>query len=321
MPVRNGMPYLPATLASLEAQTYSNHTLLVWDNGSTDGTLEELRRWIPSRLQGRIISDKPMGLGASRAALVEAAPAELCAWSDSDDISAPDRLERQLAYLSAHPEACAIGSQVEFIDEHGVLMPDPWVMATEDAEVRWGTRWRPLSLHATFLFRRSKMLEAGNYRDCKPMEDHDILMRLSQVGELPNLPDKLYHWRRHAQSVTTQIADHHDYHRECARMNEDILFPGIPVGDAMRLWDLLYRADTSEPARFSDIRLLHRAAQALAKAVGKHEDYFVNTPLYADQRYHLRRRAAASLGLKPLLDLKQKLQTALRPRTTSAHHD
>jgi glycosyltransferase involved in cell wall biosynthesis len=322
MAVRNGMPYLPATLASLEAQTYSNHALLVWDNGSTDDTVAELRRWIPSRLPGRIITGRPLGLGASLAALVETAETEYCARIDADDIAAPTRLDKQIAFLQAHPKVVAVGTQVEFMDEDDRPMENPWVFPTEDAEVRWGTRWRPLNLHPTLLLRRTKMLEAGNYRDCKPMEDHDILIRLSLLGPMPNLPEQLYRWRRHSGSITTRIPDHHDYHREGARMNADVLFPGVPASQAMRLWDLLYNLSRPEPARLSDLRLLHRAAKALAVAAGENENYFVNTSLYSAQRYHLRQRAAASLGLAPLLSLKHKLRSAiLGARTPTAGHD
>ena len=310
MPVRNGMPYLPETLASLEAQTYRNHTLLVWDNGSSDGTLEELKRWIPSRIAGRIVSDRPMGLGASLAALVETAQTEFCARTDADDLSVPTRLEVQLSYLQMHPDAVAVGTQVDFIDDDGRLMPDPWIFPTDDAEIRWGTRWRPLNLHGTFLFRRSKVLEAGNYRDCKPMEDHDLLIRLSRLGKMPNLEARLYQWRRHSRSVTTQIPDHHDFHRECARMNVELLFPGVPATDALRLWDLLYRADRPKPARLSDLLRLNRTATSLAKALGQEKDYFMKNHFFLEQRYHLRQRYAASIGLRPVLLLKRRMQAA-----------
>src|SRR5438270_212199 len=95
MPVKNGMPHLPATLQSIEAQTYQNWEVLVWDNGSTDGTLEELQRWIPSRLPGRIVSAEPLSLGTSLARLVEAAETELCARIDADDVNYRERLEKQ----------------------------------------------------------------------------------------------------------------------------------------------------------------------------------------------------------------------------------
>ena len=57
LPVKNGMPYLPETLASIAAQTCGDYQVLAWDNGSTDTTIEELRSWIPSRAcQGALSS-------------------------------------------------------------------------------------------------------------------------------------------------------------------------------------------------------------------------------------------------------------------------
>jgi hypothetical protein len=205
----------------------------------------------------------------------------------------------------------AVGTQVDFIDDDGRLMSDPWVFPTDDAEIRWGTRWRPLNLHGTFLFRRSKVLEAGNYRDCKPMEDHDLLIRLSRLGKMPNLSERLYLWRRHSRSVTTQIPDHHDFHRECARMNVDALFPDLSVSEAMRLWDLLYYASRPEPARLSDLRLLNRAAMGLAAALKEDKAYFMSNHFFLEQRYHLRQRCAETMGLGPVLFLKRRVQAAL----------
>jgi hypothetical protein len=50
LPIKNGMPFLPETLESIAAQTCKDFTLLAWDNGSTDSTVEELKRWIPDRV-------------------------------------------------------------------------------------------------------------------------------------------------------------------------------------------------------------------------------------------------------------------------------
>ena len=104
MPVFNGMPFLPETLESIERQDYKNWEIIVWDNGSTDGTLEELHRWIPTRLPGRVISGEPLKLGPSFARLVEAARSELCARIDADDVMFPKRLTMQVAFMQEHPE-------------------------------------------------------------------------------------------------------------------------------------------------------------------------------------------------------------------------
>jgi glycosyltransferase involved in cell wall biosynthesis len=62
LPVLNAMPYLTEALASLEAQTFRDFEVCLWDNGSTDGSLEEARRWIPGRLKGRVVADRPLPL-------------------------------------------------------------------------------------------------------------------------------------------------------------------------------------------------------------------------------------------------------------------
>ena len=120
LPVKNGMPFLPTTLASIAEQTYQNFEVLAWDNGSTDGTLEELRKWIPSCLPGRIVSDRPMGLGVSLAEMVKEARTELCARIDADDVNLPDRLEKQVEFLRVHPDVALVGTQFIRLDQNGV---------------------------------------------------------------------------------------------------------------------------------------------------------------------------------------------------------
>ena len=147
MPVKNGMPYLPLTLESIASQTYKNHSIIVWDNGSTDGTVEELRRWIPSRIPGLVVTDRVMSVGRSLAALVEATNTELCARIDADDINQPILLEKQVAHMRAHPEVVALGSQVRLIDAHEMPTGDRWECPTDDAEARWRTRWQAPIAH------------------------------------------------------------------------------------------------------------------------------------------------------------------------------
>jgi glycosyltransferase involved in cell wall biosynthesis len=92
LPVKDGMPYLPETLASIESQTYRNWQVLAWDNGSTDGTVAELHKWMPSRLPGKVIDYEQLSLANSLAKLVETAEIEFCARIDADDINYPERL-------------------------------------------------------------------------------------------------------------------------------------------------------------------------------------------------------------------------------------
>jgi glycosyltransferase involved in cell wall biosynthesis len=307
MAVRNGMPFLPQTLASIEAQTYPHHSILVWDNGSTDGTLEELAKWIPSRLAGTVIGNNPLGLGASRAALVNLARTEFIVWHDADDLSHPERIAKQVSYLQENPDTVLVGSQIETIDDRGNPHPWSWEAPLDDAEIRWATRWTPKILTGASMFRRSKVIQAGNYRDTKPTEDHDLLVRLSLFGRMPNHPEALFKYRRHGAAITTNVADHFLQYRTCALLNANILFPGFSPERAMYLWDQVARLNSDQPAKPSDLFLLWRAAKALAAALGEDPSYFRSNAFFNEQEYHLKRRILQSLGLGSLWRFRQTL--------------
>ena len=113
------MPFLPEALDSIRRQTCQDYEVLVWDNGSTDGTLEVLREWLPNRIPGQFFSGEPLALGHSLQRLVEQVRTPLIARMDADDICEPERLALQLAHLEKHPELVAIGSERTSIDTEG----------------------------------------------------------------------------------------------------------------------------------------------------------------------------------------------------------
>ena len=206
--VKDGMPYLPETLASIEAQTYRNWQILAWDNGSTDDTLEELHRWIPSRLPGRIVSNRPLGLGASLAEIIKEADTELCARIDADDVNFPQRLEVQVAFLVAHPEVAVVGSQAQKIDANGLIQEAMFSSPRKHDDIVIYLLGGCSFCHPTVLLRRSAVLEAGNYRDVGPVnvEDYDLWTRLAVRFKLANLDATLLNYRVHARSVTSRDA-------------------------------------------------------------------------------------------------------------------
>jgi glycosyltransferase involved in cell wall biosynthesis len=204
LPVRNGMPYLTETLASIAAQTYSDSQILAWDNGSTDGTVEELRRWIPGKIRGKLIADQPLGLGEARARLVEESSTELCAWIDADDRCMPERLQLQVQFLTTHPGIAAVGSHIVVIDSSGnsdgVIARFP----LEDHEIVAHMLHGPAVAQPSVLFRRSAVMAAGNYRNVGPVnvEDYDMWLRLAIDYRLANIDQPLIEYRVHDTSTT-----------------------------------------------------------------------------------------------------------------------
>lgn len=211
LPVKNGMPYLPETLASIEAQTYKNWEILAWDNGSTDDTVEELNKWIPSRLSGRLVTDQPMSVGGSRAAMINRCKTEFCALVDADDINLPERLEKQLTFLHTAPEVAVLGCQMYIIDANGNLSDQIYDVPLNHSDILHGMLTQNTIAQPSVLLRRSAILQVGNYRDFYlrwnrvNIEDYDLWLRVSQQFNLANLDIPLVKYRVH-QNSTTQLA-------------------------------------------------------------------------------------------------------------------
>jgi hypothetical protein len=207
LPVKNGMPYLSETLASIEAQTYKSWEVLVWDNGSTDGTVEELKKWIPSRLPGRVVTDSPLPLGESLAEMVRQANTEFCARIDADDINFPERLEKQVDFLLKNPDVAVLGSQIECIDNRGKKHRERLDYPLQHDDIVH-TMLRVCAMsHPAITFRRSAILEIGNYRDVfvagqrSPSEDYDLWLRIATRFKLANLDLTLLKYRIHDRSI------------------------------------------------------------------------------------------------------------------------
>ena len=232
LPVKDGMPFLPETLASIAAQTSRDYEVLAWDNGSTDSSVTELKHWIPARVPGKIVASRPLGLGDCLAQMVCETHTELCARIDADDINTPARLERQLAFLREHPHIAAVGSQVTRIDgagrEYGQYYALP--LRHDDIVHRMLHAW--VMWHPTVLFRRTAVLAAGNYRNWKPLiEDYDLWMRLAASHKLANMDACLVKYKVREDGATALAIQNGvlgEAMQKCFVMNASNLFGCSP---------------------------------------------------------------------------------------------
>src|SRR6056297_1922581 len=114
MPVRDGLPFLPAAITSLLRQRFDAFELLVIDDGSQDGTAAYLETCQDPRI--RVFhQDRPQGVAAALNRGLHHARAPLIARMDADDVAHPDRLMQQLDYLRQHPDCVIVGCQAEDI--------------------------------------------------------------------------------------------------------------------------------------------------------------------------------------------------------------
>lgn len=208
IPVLNGAPFLEQALISLKNQSYGCLEVLVWDNGSTDGTIDILKDWIPARLPGKIFVNMPLSLGLSLRRLVEAADSELCVRMDADDICLPEKIEKQVLQLSRRPKLALVGTDRKCIDMAGNILDSKTELPYEPSDVLHSTLIGPRILHPSVLFRKTCILAAGNYQDHSNVEepywseDYDLWMRLQSKYLAETIPEDLLLYRINPDGVT-----------------------------------------------------------------------------------------------------------------------
>ncbi|MBA7555263.1 Undecaprenyl-phosphate 4-deoxy-4-formamido-L-arabinose transferase [subsurface metagenome] len=117
MPCYNGAQYLREAIESILNQTFHDFEFVIINDGSTDASQEIIDSFNDDRML--VIQQKNMGITKSLNKGLEMARGEYIARQDADDISFPDRFEKQVAYLDAHPEVAVLGGAIIRIDEKG----------------------------------------------------------------------------------------------------------------------------------------------------------------------------------------------------------
>ena len=201
LPVLNAMPYLPEALASLEAQTFRDFEVCLWDNGSADGSVEEARRWIPGRLPGRVVTERPLPLHKCLATMVEEARTEFVARMDGDDVSMPQRFEWQIAALLGDSGLGIVGGRCPLIDMEGRDLDSSHPCPLTHEDIISEMMVRSALTHPALMFRRAAILEAGNYARPKPVEDLDLYFRMSGICRFRNLDRVVLNYRIQPNSI------------------------------------------------------------------------------------------------------------------------
>ena len=187
MPVRNALPFLDESVASILGQSFGDFELVILDDCSTDGSLERLHWWAARDPRIRLVeSAEPLGPVASSQAVVEHSRAPLVARMDADDVSHPERLRRQIELFEAEPRAGLAGTLHLLIDEAGRT-----IRGRELAPLSRRLAFLPVT-HSSIMFRREAWERAGGYRTGHDYwEDIDLYLRMAETAELFVIPEAL----------------------------------------------------------------------------------------------------------------------------------
>jgi glycosyltransferase involved in cell wall biosynthesis len=195
---------LELAITSILNQTFEGWELILQDDGSTDGGSELAEQFVCKKIRN---IKYPINRG--RAALlneaIRLASAPLIAVMDADDVSYPDRLSKQLAFLEKNPDVDLVGGAMMIFDAQGCAMgvrSGPLVHKEICKDPGSGF---PMA-QPTFMGKRSWFFRY-QYRDgASPVEDQDLLMRSFRLSKFANLPDILVGYREPCLNIRKLIS-------------------------------------------------------------------------------------------------------------------
>ncbi|MBI5787570.1 MAG: glycosyltransferase [Candidatus Schekmanbacteria bacterium] len=204
MSVYNGERFLRDSIESILKQTFQNFEFLIVNDGSTDRSREIILSYLNQRIK---LIDNGQNIGLTRALNkgLSLAKGEYIARMDADDLSLPARLEKQAAFLDAHPETGVLGINNWIIDERGdEVRKDNRLIGHE--EIMAGLLSENRFVHSSLMFRKKFLDMQGYYAEHYPYaQDYELILRLSEVCKLANLPEYLHKWRENYSTGITVL--------------------------------------------------------------------------------------------------------------------
>lgn len=191
LPVYNAESYIEAAIRSIVNQNYTNWTLIIIDDGSTDRSIDIARRFESKRV--KVYSDgKNLGLAYRLNQIANIAETPYLARMDADDIMHPDRLHLQRDFLERNPDIDVVGSSAVVIDSQN----RPTAMRTARVAKSTSNALNFSSfIHPTIMARTSWFRENLYSEDIIRAEDFDLWLRTFDRYTFHNMDDCLLYYR------------------------------------------------------------------------------------------------------------------------------
>jgi len=204
MSVYNSEKYLSESIDSILYQTFENFEFIIINDGSTDKSSDILYSYAKKDSRINIIrNDINIGLTKSINKGIAVAKGKYIARMDSDDISYPNRLEKQFGYLENNNEIICLGTEVLLIDPAGrPIGKRNHPIDHDEIQQRLFLGDGGAITHPSIMCRRDALEKIDGYDErFTTAQDLDLYLRFSEIGKLKNIPDVLLKWRQHPNSI------------------------------------------------------------------------------------------------------------------------
>jgi len=208
IPCYNREKYIKDTIESVLAQTYPNLEIVAVDDGSKDNS----RRILESLGKKIRVLEHPGRVNKGQSAAINlgihSTKSEYIAILDSDDLFAPEKIERQVEFLKKNPKFGVVYSNGYYIDQYGNKLfrfyPDDHVELSDPERILLDCYFL---LPNNSLVRRKVFEQVGGFDESlRSAQDHDMAIRVGEKTRIGFINEDLFFYRRHSDSISQKKA-------------------------------------------------------------------------------------------------------------------
>lgn len=202
MPAYNAEKYLREAIDSILAQTFTDFEFIIINDGSTDSTKKIIQSYDDPRIV-YLENEVNSGICVTLNKGLDAARGRYIARMDSDDISLPQRFEKQIAFMDSNPEIGVVGTHLQLMDENGNFTY-VFKNASNPKECYVNMIFASCVGHPSVMIRTSCLRDNDlNYEEYfKGMEDYYLWWQLNKHTQISNIPEPLLNYRCHSRQIT-----------------------------------------------------------------------------------------------------------------------
>jgi glycosyltransferase involved in cell wall biosynthesis len=200
MPVYNGERFLIEAIDSILRQSFRHFEFLIIDDGSSDNSAAIIAAYTDPRIRF-IRNEKNMGITATLNKGIGLATCELVARMDADDISHPQRLQKQFGYMMRHPQCALLSTWARVVNEDKKFVR---LERYRSNFYYYNLTFECWMYHPTIMFRISPVKQIGAY-SMPYSEDYDLFWKVSTRFLIANLCEPLVDYRLSSTSLNTVL--------------------------------------------------------------------------------------------------------------------
>ena len=205
MPIYNVENYVKESIESILNNSYKNFELIIVNDGSNDNSIDIIKQFSDSRI--KLFQKENSGLVETLNYGIQKCNSSIIMRMDGDDVIHNEKIERQLKPFKKS-KSILMGTLGYLIDSKGRIKGNIDLPLDQKTIIKSMLKISAGFIHPSVMFYKDAVLKVGGYNyNFTHAEDFDLFLRLSKIGKISNIEERLIYIRKHEKNVSLLNAE------------------------------------------------------------------------------------------------------------------